>query len=473
MKRKFLLIGLLAFACGAAPAIAQWSDDFVFYYLNGIDNDLKDALGSRFFLRQKALPDVPNKDVDILYQQNEAALTELIQVYRQSLGENYRNFWMWLADLSAAPDSFRTNVYRRLSRYDENTYIQDSDLQDMITKLKLRAQSSKKAILIGHSQGNFYANRVASYLQSFEPKLAACVGVVGVASLATHVANSGPYTTLTNDSAVNTGRAFLPWGAGILPPSPVTPVFNITDISGHQFVESYLFPLHDRIRSQIMETAAKVEGTCLAGCGTPISGAGSTGTYAFYQTIGEGRRTVTAHFEAYSIPDQLEIFANGRRLAGTNGLVSGFHTLNFEFDSTQLGTTQLEARVTGNSNVDTQWKLCLDCEQSGNSFCGSDGSPVKRKLVTIGYSYSNLNFVCEGGNVNVDGTHLGRIGGSGSVSTMLTIGGPHVLQATGGGCACRTLVCPIGARSDARFTVTYPGGGQVFPQARQIEFNVN
>lgn len=489
MKRSYLLALLLSLF-STSTVLAGAFDDFNIYFVNGINNERGDADKSRRILRQLALPDAPVANVDKLYNTTEGVLSDLLETYRLgAIDKNYKNFWQWLDKPSAAPEWFQKIYYPTLAKYNETLYTQDPDLSTMLTKLKTKAQFRKKTILVAHSEGNFYANMIANNLRSTDPGLATCMGIVAVASPATYVSGAGPYTTLSNDSVINYARTWFPWGSQILPSSPSEPVYNIKkdefgrlfvpDESGHQFVPSYLEPLNSRIRNHVVDVANQISAKpeCAPSsppCGTPIDSGGSTGTYDYVQTIGSGTQTVTANFEAYRIPDQLEIFAGGTKLASTDGLVSGFKQLSFTFDSAQLGTTQLTARVTGNSDSNTLWKLCVACSS------GTSCSWVpQRRAVNISMSYQwTSQWFCTAGNVSVDGSSLGNLSSGSSINTTLTAGAEsHLLSAPSAGCICtKTLGCST--NPDAKYTISYKDGtGKTrlisAPLAKQLGFIIN
>ena len=469
MKRSYCLMGFLAFLCCVSTAQAGPFDDFNIYYINGVQNSQSDAADSKRELNRLILPDAPTANVNTLYQWNDKLIAELYEVYRQSYSdgsrEKYKNFWLWLNKLNLAPDAFIKNIlYPTLAKYDERTYTQNPDLQAMISELKRATKTRKKTILIAHSQGNFFANQIVSDLQTSSPDLLPCVGVVAIATPATYVAGSGPYTTLANDMVINLGRAAFPWSP--LPASPTTPVFNTKDLSGHLLVPSYLETLPSRIRSQILDVANRLNQTCVAppsSCGAPISSTGSSGTRQYLLTIGQGAQSVTANFEAYSIPDGLVLSANGVKLAGTNGLVSGYNSYTFTFDSQKFGTTQLWAEVTGNTDPGTAWALCVDCNNPAGSTCGPS---LQTRSVNIDLSYNPYanEWLCTTGNMTVDNMAIGSIVPGKLTTVPLTPGSePHQLLAPQAGCAClKRLGCFNDPKAEFQFTYKDGAGKPVY-----------
>lgn len=468
--RKQLACGVLVLLSILSTTSFGALDDCSVYFLNGMWNSPDDAIKSRDKLHALVIPDVPYVNIQRLYNSNDTALWEMIDVVRRqstpdSERETFKSFWRFLDDPTASDQLSgitRQQYLEILARYDQSAYVQNPQLQGMVAILRDNYYNKKrKALLVAHSQGNFYANQLVNYLQSFDPMVAACTTVVGVASPATYVAKSGPYQTRSDDAVINLAREKFPAGPSILPANWIPPYPGaFADISSHKFIESYLAPpdLRSRIRSNVLSQAS-ANGTSecalnTPACGLPINSGGGTGTYDFAKTLGAGKQTVTANFEAYGIPDKLEIFAGGRRLASTDGLVSGFHNLTFEFDSAALGTTQLTARVTGNPDLVTAWKLCLDC--SGIA-CGwvSD-----TRTVTVGYTSTETGgWQCTSGTVSISGqAMIGTIPKYGTRTAEVVAGGKHKLQSVNSACACTYATGCTSPAPQRNFSISYKDG---------------
>ena len=124
--------------------------------------------------------------------------------------------------------------------------------------------------------------------------------------------------TLANDFVINRARARFPWGANILPPSPPTPVYSGKHGGlGHEFVASYLMPLNPRIRNQILDVAATLNGTCVAppiACDAPVYGfrggtPGAGGARDYVLSIGNQPQTVKINAAVNYLPTTFELFA--------------------------------------------------------------------------------------------------------------------------------------------------------------------
>lgn len=491
MKNTTTYICLITGLCLSALSHAGQFDSFKIYYVNGMANYTEnDARTTRNQLSLLAIPDA--YDVSYLYQKNGSVPYQLLQSYEQNYTDGsrdkYKNFGKWLMHLNLAPTRFMENVYWPvLARWDQYSYTSgDPYLQRMVNMVNSVLQTGERVILVAHSQGNFYANQVANYIQTNTP-YGLCLGVVGVATPATNVAgNSGPYTTLKNDLVINGARTTFPWGSSILPGNsgPIT----TADSMNHNMTVAYLVNLAPQIRQQIINVATAVNNACpppespppppptgsSLSCGTPINSKGSTGTYDYVQTIGQGTQTVVANFEAYSIPDQLEIFAGSTRLVSTKGLVSGFHQIPFTFDSAALGTTQITARVTGNGDPNTLWTLCVDC--SSGTTCSS---ALPRRSVSVSMSYTwTSQWYCTAGSISIDGGALGNLASGVTINTTLTAGTEnHVISAPGAGCTC-TLTTGCSTNPDAKYLISYKDGTGATqlvtgPLTKQFGFIVN
>ena len=91
-------------------------------------------------------------------------------------------------------------------------------------------------------------------------------------------------------------------------------------------------------------------------CGTGV-GSGGAGITRKRHSLGLIPGTVTATYEMYGVPDQMDIFLDGVLVATTGGPVSGSGTLSFVYDAT--GQTFCTVVVTGPSG--TAWNYTISC----------------------------------------------------------------------------------------------------------------
>ncbi len=142
--------------------------------------------------------------------------------------------------------------------------ISSFDLKTILLQIHPQI-TTRKLVLVGHSQGTFYANEVYNYLiKHGEPKSA--VGVYLVASPASYVAGGGKYLTSSNDLVINAARliasnaldGLIPLAAQGLTSMPKLPMpANITLSTngyGHMFSGTYLAEAPERVVGDIQAT---------------------------------------------------------------------------------------------------------------------------------------------------------------------------------------------------------------------------
>ncbi|MDP2648836.1 MAG: hypothetical protein Q8P19_02960, partial [bacterium] len=82
--------------------------------------------------------------------------------------------------------------------------ISQFDLKTILTQIHPEV-TTRKILLVGHSQGSFYVNEIYDYLITHGvPKQS--IGVYAVATPASYVAGGGGYVTSTNDTVINNVR---------------------------------------------------------------------------------------------------------------------------------------------------------------------------------------------------------------------------------------------------------------------------
>jgi len=138
--------------------------------------------------------------------------------------------------------------------------------------------TTRKILLVGHSQGTLYTNEIYDYLlKNGETREA--IGVYNVATPASFVAGSGAYLTSENDKVINLTRDNAKH-IGAKPPLDaniniaLTPEEAADPYGGHSFNDVYLANASGRIISEINTalkklSAAEVPNTADAGCFTP------------------------------------------------------------------------------------------------------------------------------------------------------------------------------------------------------------
>jgi hypothetical protein len=174
------------------------------------------------------------------------AIADLWRVTRQYFAGNFTAFFASLVGIEAVPNPLLQALLDAALVLNAETVVDDSILQDHVEKYKNLLLQGQKVVLTAHSQGNFYANFAS---QQLTPDERESFGIVAVATPADHVEGGWPWTTLVNDRIM-----------GIVPFSLPANVDNgsqtASDLTGHQFVISYLAPnsaSRARILNQVVQ----------------------------------------------------------------------------------------------------------------------------------------------------------------------------------------------------------------------------
>lgn len=153
-------------------------------------------------------------------------------------------------------------------------------------------------------------------------------------------------------------------------------------------------------------------------CGQPISAGGGTEGLTTTLDLGTTSGTVSVEFEAYDVPDALEIRSkNSARtiLVTTVGLVSGFRQYSFHYDPNQSGSRFIDVKVTGNEISSTAWTVAVSCPgQSAtplkpqiNVVFGAQRDPLKQRCGWWTFTVNRQTTVGEGQSVKLTpGDHI-------------------------------------------------------------------
>ena len=195
-------------AC-AIPSLTNASlqtdlQNYNIYFINGVWNtNPADAAYSADLTDFKL--GLPNGKVRPLYNSSTGFLRDLLETYQlSSLDGNDKtlNFWSWFfADFSNAPQQFKDITYDKLWVYSS---LPSSDALNDLAQMKEKIQNAqitnKKTIIISHSEGNFFSNKVVDQIISEDQDIGKnCTGILAVGTPATRVANNGPWVTNSND----------------------------------------------------------------------------------------------------------------------------------------------------------------------------------------------------------------------------------------------------------------------------------
>jgi len=140
--------------------------------------------------------------------------------------------------------------------------IDDNSDYDMVEVLNDASQkvTTQKLLLVGHSQGNFYANNLYDTIASKPggvPKQS--IGVYGVATPASRVAGGGKYLTSSSDKVIGSLIAKIVTHK-ILPSNINFPLQSIANgNNGHSFSDTYLKYAGNRIISDIKSSLNKLQ----------------------------------------------------------------------------------------------------------------------------------------------------------------------------------------------------------------------
>src|SRR3989338_6830716 len=153
--------------------------------------------------------------------------------------------------------------------------ISDFDLNTILMQIQPQV-TTRKILLVGHSQGTFYTNSIYKYLtDNSVPKES--IAVYNVATPASFVAGDGEHLTSTNDRVINGVRPLMAkYGA----PAPLSanitiavPADETSDpAGGHHFGSSYLSMEPEKIVSDITSALGNLKAGAPSspdGCFTP------------------------------------------------------------------------------------------------------------------------------------------------------------------------------------------------------------
>lgn len=232
MKNKILFVFILVLFFSTFLKVSAsnfcLSNGYSIFTINGIFTTEDEARDNKDRLKDHLQPNYNNQPlkVDFLYNPTHlSGAMDLVDVLRQMIIDDTSDFDM-------------TEI-----------------LDDASKKV-----STQKLLLVGHSQGNFYANNLYDAVASKPggvPKQS--IGVYGVASPATRVAGGGKYLTTSSDRVINS-LALKLVNNKILPSNINLSLQSVLDGSnGHSFSDTYLRYAGDRIVSDIKFSLNKLQ----------------------------------------------------------------------------------------------------------------------------------------------------------------------------------------------------------------------
>ncbi len=223
-----------------------------YYYVNGMQTDFTEAIADKKELYRAMVEykdshpdehifdDLTEDDVRLAFNYDETSIDDIFEAFLQKNFDTFQIFFVFPLELpmpNFIEDPYEEMVDDYILKTVSNILKSPSDdLRKHIRYYEKDLKEGKKIVLIGHSQGNFYANEAYDYLQSND------VGVVAVATPADRVGKdiiNAPYTTFYQDEVINTVRFFYPdlWS---LPPNMSADTCDSSTC--HNFVRDYLSP---------------------------------------------------------------------------------------------------------------------------------------------------------------------------------------------------------------------------------------
>jgi hypothetical protein len=243
MKTKFVMILMvsLSFVALSCEAQATYCAKKTNVFLgNGMFNDHEKASISLENLKERLVEagDLTKDewDFDISYNHDEKIFS-LFEVFRQRQGESVYTFWQWMSGVPLTPDWFKEKALDMAARVDQAQAVRDADLRSHIQRYKTLLMEGSRVLVVGHSQGNLYANSAYTNLAYDENNLPMeAFGIVAVATPSGRVAGGGPYITRDDDLVINAVRWFF---SGTLDGN-ITNSNTSSDWKNHSFIDAYL-----------------------------------------------------------------------------------------------------------------------------------------------------------------------------------------------------------------------------------------
>jgi|GEM_PF-6915205 len=341
-------------------------------YVNGISTTKLDAKINKRVVESTFRQQANVDKVELAYNQKESALSDFAEVATQFLkqNENLSEKQAW-AKFAIEYFNIKNNpvadyATTALADLNESNYVNDIDLTKLFNKVVALIEDGYKVVILPHSQGNFYANRVWDRIHQtiHNLELNKAVGIVGIATPANRVAGNGLYTTNSNDHVINAIRGYASAGRQPLPHNATHP-FTSDDVTGHGLVDIYL---SDKVAARniknktiqnvntMFNRLTSLESTTCEDFNRAIGGSWN-GSYL----PGNYNGSLDFSFSAYEATNSLRIFgSNGAILVNSNGYISGDYRGKFSYDSFNHGRLLIEILA---SQIREGWSLSIRCPQ--------------------------------------------------------------------------------------------------------------
>ncbi|WP_153074454.1 hypothetical protein [Paraburkholderia bonniea] len=260
-KSTFLLVcagGVILNGSVLAAAESSCDKKLHISYANGIMNSFSDRVAGQMALKAMIGPTYNGLPVEYGLSENpsDGLLKDLARVLKQKIAEDPSLTWDLLARyvLKLDPAGLSPIVKRNLDeiiakiknektadlkqRFEaENNYIDKSVERHVANYKNLIVEQGKSVLIVGHSQGNLYANAGHKKFYAQTRLRNQSLGVVGVATPANYVAGGGQYLTSSTDLVISLLRLFV--SESTLPGNIDLP-FSLREPEGHSFTEVYV-----------------------------------------------------------------------------------------------------------------------------------------------------------------------------------------------------------------------------------------
>lgn len=241
----------------AGVANAQCLSRANIYYINGVNNPSVEKVQNDTNLlwkkiRSHALRMHAVAKVDVLHNKSSGVFYDVLYEFAaqkvsettKEYVETYVNYGMAaLGHLGFVSASEKNSVLEMVRKLDLVTIPESAaaDLKSFEMEIRSKAlMTGTQAILVSHSQGNMFANKLHEAINaSLEKRYARGLGVLNVASPSSSLP-SGQYVTIAQDQVIN----MLELASGPLskpaPSNYSAPKAYLHDFMGHNFANVYL-----------------------------------------------------------------------------------------------------------------------------------------------------------------------------------------------------------------------------------------
>lgn len=237
---KKISICLIVYTIVLLVSVSGYCEDnkVKLYFGNGMLNDLDDAKDSLSELLTEIESRVQGTELagkieyEISHNKSGGFFKDFFESTIQNIDTTSTKFWRYLAGLDVVPDFFQNKYKEHSAAIDKAMVSTYPEIVEHIKKYNDELCSGNKVVVVGHSQGNLFAN--IAY-EGINESVINGFGVVAVATPDTYVAGNGPYTTIMEDQVI-----------GIIPGALIRNLdnfdsnVNFFDWSGHKFIDSYL-----------------------------------------------------------------------------------------------------------------------------------------------------------------------------------------------------------------------------------------